>query len=169
SNLAPDMLVAAKSLAGGFPLSAVIGRADVMDSVGPGGLGGTYSGSPIACAAALAVLDVIEDENLLQRSMQLGVLVKERLHQFAANSSLRPMDAIRGLGSMVAFDLVTKPGGNIPDATAAKAVTAKAFENGLILLSCGVSGETIRLLYPLTISDEMLNEGLHMLENALGI
>ncbi|MBL4617914.1 MAG: 4-aminobutyrate--2-oxoglutarate transaminase [Robiginitomaculum sp.] len=169
SDIAPDMLVAAKSLAGGFPLSAVIGRADVMDSVGPGGLGGTYSGSPIACAAALAVLDVIEDENLLNRSVELGKMVKQRLNEFAANASLRPMDAIRGLGSMVAFDLVTKPGGNTPDAAAAKAVTAKAFANGLILLSCGVSGETIRLLYPLTISDETLNEGLHMLENALEV
>jgi len=168
SEIAPDIVVAAKSLAGGFPLSAVIGRADVMDSVGPGGLGGTYSGSPIACAAALAVLDVIEDEDLLARSVELGVRVKQRLNKFAANSNLRPMDSIRGLGSMVAFDLVTKTGGNTPDAAAAKAVTAKAFANGLILLSCGVSGETIRLLYPLTISDETLNEGLDMLKNALG-
>jgi 4-aminobutyrate aminotransferase / (S)-3-amino-2-methylpropionate transaminase / 5-aminovalerate transaminase len=167
SDIAPDLITAAKSLAGGFPLSAVIGRAEVMDSVGPGGLGGTYSGAPIACAAALAVLDVIKNENLLARSVALGAQVKERLAVFAQNPDLRPMDAIRGLGSMVAFDLVTTRGGNTPDGVAAKAVTAKAFDEGLILLSCGVSGETIRLLYPLTISDETLAEGLDMLENAL--
>jgi 4-aminobutyrate aminotransferase / (S)-3-amino-2-methylpropionate transaminase / 5-aminovalerate transaminase len=167
SDIAPDLITAAKSLAGGFPLSAVIGRAEVMDSVGPGGLGGTYSGAPIACAAALAVLDVIKDENLLARSVALGAQVKERLAIFAQNLKLRPMDAIRGIGSMVAFDLVTKRGGSTPDGAAAKAVTAKAFDEGLILLSCGVSGETIRLLYPLTISDETLAEGLDMLENAL--
>ena len=169
SDIAPDMITAAKSLAGGFPLSAVIGRADVMDSVGPGGLGGTYSGAPIACAAALAVLDVIEEENLLARSIELGRRVKERLANFAQNPELRPMDAIRGLGSMVAFDLVTKRGGNTPDGAATKAVTGKAFAEGLILLSCGVSGETIRLLYPLTISDETLAEGLDKLKNALRV
>jgi 4-aminobutyrate aminotransferase/(S)-3-amino-2-methylpropionate transaminase len=169
SDIAPDLITAAKSLAGGFPLSAVIGRADVMDSVGPGGLGGTYSGAPIACAAALAVLDVIEDENLLARSIALGKHVKQRLSAFAKNPKLRPMDAIRGLGSMVAFDLVTARGGDTPDGPAAKAVTVKAFSEGLILLSCGVSGETIRLLYPLTISDETLAEGLDKLENALRV
>lgn len=169
SEIAPDLITAAKSLAGGFPLSAVIGRADVMDNVGPGGLGGTYSGAPIACAAALAVLDVIEDENLLARSIKLGERVKDRLADFAQNPSLRPMDAIRGLGSMVAFDLVTARGGSLPDGPGAKAVTTKAFAEGLILLSCGVSGETIRLLYPLTISDETLAEGLDKLENALRV
>jgi len=169
SDIAPDMITAAKSLAGGFPLSAVIGQADIMDSVGPGGLGGTYSGAPIACAAALAVLDVIQDENLLARSNELGKLVKKRLASFAQSRNLRPMDTIRGLGSMVAFDLVTERGGSTPDGVAAKAVTTKALENGLILLSCGVSGETIRLLYPLTISDETLVEGLGMLETALEV
>jgi len=167
TGVKPDMITAAKSLAGGFPLSAVIGRAGVMDSVNPGGLGGTYAGSPIACAAALAVLEVIEEENLLARSVALGKHVKERLKAFAANPALRPMDAIRGPGSMVAFDLVSERGGSSPDGAAAKKVTAKALDEGLILLSCGVSGETIRLLYPLTISDETLDEGLGMLEKAL--
>ncbi len=167
-NVKPDMITAAKSLAGGFPLSAVTGRAELMDSVNPGGLGGTYAGSPIACAAALAVLEVIEEENLLARSVALGKKVKERLKAFAANPALRPMDAIRGPGSMIAFDLVSERGGNSPDGAAAKKVTAKALDEGLLLLSCGVSGETIRLLYPLTISDEALNEGLGMLEKALG-
>ncbi|VAV88008.1 Gamma-aminobutyrate:alpha-ketoglutarate aminotransferase [hydrothermal vent metagenome] len=169
SDVAPDMITAAKSLAGGFALSAVIGRAEVMDSVGPGALGGTYSGAPIACAAALAVLDVIEEENLLARSIELGNRVKKRLASFAQNPNLRPMDAVRGLGSMVAFDLVSKRGDKKPDGDAAKAVTKKAFENGLILLSCGVSGETIRLLYPLTINDATLAEGLDMLETALRV
>jgi len=167
SGIQPDLITAAKSLAGGFPLSAVTGRADVMDSVDPGGLGGTYAGSPIACAAGIAVLKAIEEEDLLQRSIDLGAHVTERLHAFSNNTYLAPIDAIRGLGSMIAFDMVTERGGATPNGVAAKALTQKAFQHGLILLSCGVSGETIRLLYPLTISMETLDEGLDVLEEAL--
>jgi len=165
----PDLMTVAKSLAGGLPLSGVIGRAEVMDVVEPGGLGGTYSGSPIACAAALAVIDVIEAEGLLERSRTLGARARERLGGMADDASLAPIDAVRGLGSMVAFDLVTVRGGSEPDPVAAKRTTARALERGLILLSCGVSGETVRLLYPLTIPDAQFEDGLNILEDALRI
>lgn len=163
----PDLMTVAKSLAGGLPLSGVIGRAEIMDVVEPGGLGGTYSGSPIACAAALAVIDVIEQEGLLERSEMLGARARERLSEMASNEALAPIDAVRGLGSMVAFDLVTARGGSEPDPIAAKRTTARALERGLILLSCGVSGETVRLLYPLTIPEDQFEDGLNILEDAL--
>lgn len=167
SGIAPDLITAAKSLAGGFPLSAVIGRSGVMDSVEPGGLGGTYAGAPIGCAAGLAVLKVIEEEKLLQRSIDLGAHVTERLHAISNNQYLAPIDAIRGLGSMIAFDMLMQRGSTDPNGAAAKALTQKAFEHGLILLSCGVSGETIRLLYPLTIPMAVLDAGLDILEDCL--
>ena len=162
-----DLITMAKSLAGGFPLSGVVGRADVMDRVDPGGLGGTYGGSPIGCAAALAVLDVIETEGLCERAEMLGARAKARLETLRRRNDIAPIDDIRGLGSMVAFDLVTERGGATPDGAAAKRVTANALQHGLILLSCGVAGETIRLLYPLTIEDDLFDDGLSRLEAAL--
>ncbi|MEQ1818486.1 MAG: 4-aminobutyrate--2-oxoglutarate transaminase [Terricaulis sp.] len=162
-----DLITMAKSLAGGFPLSGVTGRADLMDKVDPGGLGGTYGGSPIGCAAALAVLDVIEQEGLLARADALGARAKARLKEIQTRNDMAPIDDIRGLGSMIAFDLITERGGATPDGAAAKRTTARALEEGLILLSCGVSGETIRLLYPLTIEDELFEQGLSRLETAL--
>ena len=165
-NAEPDLITVAKSLAGGFPLSGVIGRAEVMDAAAPGGLGGTYAGSPPACAAALAVLDVIRDENLLTRAQTLGDRAKARLLQFEARNDLAPIGHVRGDGSMIGFDLVTSRGAHEPRSEAA-ALTARALERGLLLLSCGIHGETIRLLYPLTISDALLDEGLDQLEDAL--
>jgi len=162
-----DLITMAKSLAGGFPLSGVTGRADLMDKVDPGGLGGTYGGSPIGCAAALAVLDVIEQEGLLARAGALGARAKARLKEIQSRNDLAPIDDIRGLGSMIAFDLITERGSAMPNGAAAKRTTARALEEGLILLSCGVSGETIRLLYPLTIEDELFEQGLSRLETAL--
>jgi 4-aminobutyrate aminotransferase/(S)-3-amino-2-methylpropionate transaminase len=162
-----DLITMAKSLAGGFPLSAVTGRADIMDRVDPGGLGGTYGGSPIGCAAALAVLDVIDQEKLIERANTLGARAKARLKDIQTRNDMAPIDDIRGLGSMIAFDLITERAGAAPDGAAAKRVTARALEHGLILLSCGVSGETIRLLYPLTIEDELFDQGLARLETAL--
>ncbi len=162
-----DLITMAKSLAGGFPLSAVTGRADIMDKVDPGGLGGTYGGSPIGCAAALAVLDVIDSEGLLARADQLGARAKAKLKEIQARNDMAPIDDIRGPGSMIAFDLVAQRGAAAPDGAAAKRVTTRALEEGLILLSCGVSGETIRLLYPLTIEDELFEEGLSRLATAL--
>lgn len=169
TGVKPDLITVAKSLAGGFPLAGVIGRADVMDAAEPGGLGGTYAGSPVACAAALAVLEVMEEEQLLARAAHLGARTRARLETFVGRNDLRPIAGIRGPGAMIAFDLVASHGAHEPDGAAAKAVTAKALEGGLILLSCGVYGETIRLLFPLTVSDELLTEGLDRLEDALRI
>jgi 4-aminobutyrate aminotransferase/(S)-3-amino-2-methylpropionate transaminase len=167
TGVKPDLITVAKSLAGGFPLSGVIGRAEVMDAAEPGGLGGTYAGSPVACAAALAVLDVIEEEGLLARAEVLGERTRVRLASFEMRNDLLPIAGIRGRGSMIAFDLVAARGGREPAGAAAKQVTTRALEKGLVLLSCGIHGETIRLLYPLTISDGLLDEGLDRLEDAL--
>ncbi|WP_304166876.1 4-aminobutyrate--2-oxoglutarate transaminase [Phenylobacterium aquaticum] len=169
TGVKPDLITVAKSLAGGFPLSGVIGRAEIMDAAEPGGLGGTYAGSPVACAAALAVLDVIAEEGLLARAEALGARTRARLTAFEARNDLRPIAGVRGPGAMVAFDLVTSRGSRDPDGAAAKAVTAKALDRGLVLLSCGIHGETVRLLFPLTISDPLLDEGLDLLEDALRI
>lgn len=163
----PDLICVAKSLAGGFPLSGVIGRAALMDACGPGGLGGTYAGNPLACAAALAVLDVFEEEKLLDRANAVGQRLKARLETIRAANTSRPMAFIRGPGAMVAFDLVKERGGEEPDAEGAKRVTARAAELGLVLLSCGVFANTIRILVPLTASDAVIDEGLDRLEAAL--
>ncbi|MDV6332197.1 4-aminobutyrate--2-oxoglutarate transaminase [Asticcacaulis sp. 201] len=166
-DVKPDLMTMAKSLAGGYPLSGVVGRTDVMDAPVTGGLGGTYGGNPVACAAALAVLDVIEEEALLDAANRQGTRLKARIESISQRNDSVPISALRGLGAMIAFDIVTEPGGHTPDAAATKAVCLKAQEHGLILLSCGVYGNTIRLLAPLTASDEILDEGLDKLEAAL--
>lgn len=163
----PDLLTVAKSLAGGFPLSGVIGRAEIMDTAQPGGLGGTYAGSPVACAAALAVLDVIEEEGLIVRANAIGEGLRATLELFAARNDLLPIGHVRGPGAMIAFDVLAARGGDDPDGAAAKRVTARALELGLVLLSCGIHGETIRLLMPLTASNAVIDEGMAILEQAL--
>lgn len=167
SGIEPDLMTLAKSLGGGFPLSGVIGRTEIMDSVQPGGLGGTYAGSPIACAAALAVLDVIEDEGLVARANRIGERLRNQLEGLAAHHDLTPIGHVRGPGAMVAFDVLAARGSDQPDGAAAKRVTARALELGLVLLSCGIHGETIRLLMPLTTPDTLIDEGMHILEEAL--
>jgi 4-aminobutyrate aminotransferase/(S)-3-amino-2-methylpropionate transaminase len=167
SAVKPDLMTVAKSLAGGFPLSGVIGRADIMDAAEPGGLGGTYAGSPIACAAALAVLDVIEEENLIERANHIGDKMKSRLASISMRNNTVPIAAIRGPGAMVAFDIVKTRGTDEPDPDMTKKVLATAREHGLILLSCGVYGNAIRLLVPLTASDQLIDDGLDVLEMAL--
>jgi 4-aminobutyrate aminotransferase/(S)-3-amino-2-methylpropionate transaminase len=167
SGVKPDIMTIAKSLAGGFPLSGVIGRADVMDAAEPGGLGGTYAGSPLACAAALAVLDVIEEEKLVDRANHIGERMKARLEAISMRNNSIPIAAIRGPGAMTAFDVVTTRGTNEPDPDMTKKILVKARENGLILLSCGVYGNAIRLLVPLTASDTLIDEGMDVLEQAL--
>ena len=167
TGVKPDLVTVAKSLAGGFPLSGVIGRAALMDAVEPGGLGGTYAGSPVACAAALAVLDVIGDERLLERADALGARVTARLHALAQREDLRPIGHVRGPGSMIAFDLLRQRGGDAPDPAATREVLQRAHADGLMLLGCGGLGESVRLLYPLTIPDAVLDEGLALLEGAL--
>jgi 4-aminobutyrate aminotransferase/(S)-3-amino-2-methylpropionate transaminase len=162
-----DLICVAKSLAGGFPLSGVIGRAPVMDATDPGGLGGTYAGNPIACAAALAVLDVIAADDLLERSNRIGSRIKARIEAHAIRNDVMPIAAVRGRGSMIAFDLIRSRGSDEPDAEATKVVVKRAYENGLILLSCGVFSNAIRVLVPLTASDETVDEGVTILERAL--
>jgi 4-aminobutyrate aminotransferase/(S)-3-amino-2-methylpropionate transaminase len=167
SGVEPDLITIAKSLAGGFPLSGVVGRAAIMDAAEPGGLGGTYAGSPIACAAALAVLDVIAEEKLIERANTIGARIKGALAKSAQRNDTVAIASIRGPGAMVAFDIVKRRGTAEPDADATKKVTTAALSEGLILLSCGVNANTVRILNPLTISDALLDEGLAMLERAL--
>jgi len=163
----PDLMTIAKSLAGGFPLSAVSGRAAIMDSADPGGLGGTYAGNPVACAAALAVLDVFEDEELLDRANAIGERLKGRLAALENRNDLLPIRAIRGPGAMVAFDIVRDITTGEPDPEATRTVIQRAWESGLVLLSCGVYANTVRILVPLTASDTIIDEGLDLLEAAL--
>jgi len=166
SGVKPDLIAMAKALGGGFPLSAVVGRADVMDAVAPGGLGGTYGGSPVGCAAALAVLDVIERDDLVGEANRIGDRIRTRLARLANNASGRLIANIRGAGAMIGFDVVP-PDGGAPPADLAKALCARALERGLVLLTCGTKSEAIRLLPPLTISEATLDEGLDRLEEAL--
>jgi len=167
SGVKPDMITIAKSLAGGLPLAGVVGRAEIMDAVGPGGLGGTYAGNPLACAAGLAVLDVFEREKLLERSVAIGALIQSRLETLKGGADLLPINAIRGRGCMIAFDLVRQAGEHEPDADAAKRVTTRALQQGLVLLTCGVYANTVRILVPLTASDAIVKEGLDIMERAL--
>ncbi len=157
-GVAPDLTTFAKSIAGGFPVSGVCGKAEIMDAIAPGGLGGTYAGSPIACAAALAVMDVFEEENLLARSQAVG----ERLTNAfkAIQSKHKAIGDVRGLGAMVAVELFE--GGDVhkPDAALTGKIVARARDKGLILLSCGTYGNVLRILVPLTASDELLDRGM---------
>jgi 4-aminobutyrate aminotransferase len=155
----PDLLVSGKSIGGGLPLAAVTGRAELMDAVPPGGLGGTFGGNPLSCAAAVAVLEAIREPGFLARATALGESLRARLDELAARHA--GIGEVRGLGPMLALELFEQS----PDR--ARAVVDAAFDRGLLLLSCGLYGNVIRLLPPLTIADEELDEGLAMLEEAL--
>ncbi|MDF8363058.1 4-aminobutyrate--2-oxoglutarate transaminase [Achromobacter anxifer] len=159
-----DLITMAKSLGGGFPISGVVGRADVMDAPAAGGLGGTYAGNPLAVAAAHAVLDVIAEEKLCERAVALGD--KLRAHLEGLRAKVPGIADVRGLGSMVAVELNDAATGK-PDAEAVKRVQARAIEKGLILLSCGVYGNVLRFLYPLTIPDAQFDRALAILSEAL--
>ena len=163
----PDLMTAAKSLAGGFPLAAVVGRAKIMDAPDPGGIGGTYAGNPIACAAALGVFDAFETEGLLDLALKQGEIIMKRMQSVKAKGRGMPIGDIRGLGAMCAFEMVTEHGGTKPDAAGAKALAAKCLERGLLILTCGVYSDTVRLLTPLTAPEAVLNEGLDILESAI--
>jgi 4-aminobutyrate aminotransferase/(S)-3-amino-2-methylpropionate transaminase len=163
----PDLMTAAKSLAGGFPLAAVVGRAKIMDAPDPGGIGGTYAGNPIACAAALGVFDAFKADNLLEKAEAQGKLIMERMTAIKAKGRGMPIGDIRGLGAMCAFEMVTEHGGSKPDAAGAKALAAKCLDRGLLILTCGVYSDTVRLLTPLTASDALLKEGLDIIESAI--
>jgi 4-aminobutyrate aminotransferase len=156
----PDMTVFGKSIGGGLPLAGVTGGAEVMDAVPPGGLGGTFGGNPLSCAAALAVLDVVSEPEFLAGARQLGEALRGRLDDIAARTP--DIGEVRGLGSMLAFEFTERT----PER--AKAVVDAAFERGLILLSCGLYGNVIRLLPPLNIAADELDEGLAILEESLG-
>lgn len=162
--VAPDLITTAKSMAGGFPISGVVGRAEVMDAPAPGGLGGTYAGSPIGCAAALAVLQVFGDEQLLARSRALGERLTAGLRRIAAQEPA--IGDVRGLGAMVAIELFEQGDTDRPDAALTRRVVAEAARRGLILLSCGSYGNVIRVLVPLTASDLLVDEGLALLADS---
>jgi 4-aminobutyrate aminotransferase len=163
-DVIPDIITLAKSMAGGTTLSAVTGKAEVMDGPAPGGLGGTYAGNPLAIAAAHAVIDVIEEEKLVARANALGEKLTKRLK--AAQAKVPALKEIRGLGSMIAAEFFDPKTGE-PSTDAMKRVQAAALENGLILLSCGVYVNALRFLYPLTIQDAVFDEALDILDAAL--
>jgi 4-aminobutyrate aminotransferase/(S)-3-amino-2-methylpropionate transaminase len=165
SGVEPDLMTIAKSVAGGLPLSAVIGKADVMDAPGPGGLGGTYGGAPLACAAGLAVLEVIREEQLLNRAQHIGHFMTSRLKGLQVR--FPSVGDVRALGAMVAIELVKNCSADQPDPELTKALVQAAGRRGLILLSCGVYGNVIRFLAPLTIPDALLKEGFNIFEQAL--
>lgn len=168
AGIEPDMMTLAKSLAGGFPLSAVVGKKSVMDACNPGGLGGTYAGSPLGCVAGLAVLEVIEEENLCDRANTIGALMVDRLNGMANRNTLSPViGEIRALGGMVAVELLKNRDTREPDADLTKALVQKCAAKGLVILSCGTYGNVIRFLVPLVASDALVNEGMDVLEAAL--
>jgi 4-aminobutyrate aminotransferase len=159
-DVEPDLLVSGKTLGGGLPLAGVTGRAELMDAVHVGGLGGTFGGNPVACAAALAVLDELAAPGFAEQAEHVATLLRTRLEEMAARQPL--IGEVRGLGPMLALEL------REPTPDVAKATTAAAYEKGLLLLACGLDGNVIRLLPPLTASDEDLERGLGLLEEALG-
>jgi 4-aminobutyrate aminotransferase/(S)-3-amino-2-methylpropionate transaminase len=165
SGVVPDLVTMAKSMAGGFPISAVLGRADIMDAPAPGGLGGTYAGSPLACAAALAVLQAFEDQKLLERGRRLGQRLQDGLGAIAARCPA--IAEVRGLGPMVAIELAVDGRPERPDAELTRRLVAEAARRGLVLISCGAYANVIRILVPLTASDALVDEGLKVLSESL--
>ena len=163
-NVEPDLVTVAKSLGAGMPIAAVVGRAEIMDSVHAGGLGGTYGANPLACAAALAVLEVFEEEDMLGKSRALGKKLKERFEKW--QKQFKVIGAIRGLGAMLGLTIV-KGEGREPAADEAKKLAAFCLERGLIILVCGSYGNVVRVLVPFVITDEQLEQGLSILEQGL--
>jgi 4-aminobutyrate aminotransferase/(S)-3-amino-2-methylpropionate transaminase len=164
SGVEPDIMTMAKSMADGMPISAIVGTDKYMDASGPNSLGGTYTGSPTACAAALAVMEVFETEDILGKSQRLGEKLRKRFDQW--QEKFTHVDNARNLGAMAAFELSEKSS-HEPRADLAGAVTKKAKEKGLILLNCGMYGNTLRFLMPVTIEDDILEEGLNIVEECL--
>jgi 4-aminobutyrate aminotransferase/(S)-3-amino-2-methylpropionate transaminase len=165
SGIEPDLVTVAKSLAGGFPLAAVVGKAPIMDSVQRGGIGGTFSGSPVGCAAALAVLEVIEEEHLVERAQAIGELITRRL--IGMTGRFPQIGDVRALGAMAAMELVKDPATREPDRELTAALLRTVGERGLVLLSAGEDANVIRFLVPLTASDEVVEEGLAIIEGTL--
>ena len=164
-NLEPDLMVLAKSLGGGMPISAVVGRSEIMDAPAPGGLGGTYAGNPVACAAALAVIDIMFDEDLPAGARHVGEIAETRMRQWA--DELECIGEVRGLGAMLAMELVSDRASKKPDALLTADVLHECHDNGLVVLKAGLYDNVIRLLPPLTITDDELSRGLDILGAAL--
>lgn len=164
-SVEPDLVTIAKSLGAGMPLSAVVGRSEMMNSPQVGGLGGTYGGNPVCCAAALAVLEIFEEENLVQRAERLGIKIRARFEDFHKRFEL--VGDVRGLGPMLALELVRDRETKEPAAAEAKALVKFCYEKGLVILSCGNLSNVIRLLMPLVITDEQLERGLAIMEEGL--
>jgi 4-aminobutyrate aminotransferase / (S)-3-amino-2-methylpropionate transaminase / 5-aminovalerate transaminase len=165
-DVEPDLLVSGKSIGGGLPLAAVTGRGEVMDAVDPGGLGGTFGGNPVACAAALAILEEVATDRFRARADEIGSKIRAALDALA--DRFQTIGEVRGLGAMLAFELVEDRETKEPAATLARRTTQAARERGLVLLSCGLYGNVIRILVPLVISDEELDRGFELLEESLG-
>ncbi|GAB4252626.1 MAG: 4-aminobutyrate--2-oxoglutarate transaminase [Thermoleophilia bacterium] len=164
-DVEPDIITTAKSLAAGYPLSGITGRADIMDAPHAGGLGGTYGGNPVACRAALAVLEIIEEQDLLRRAETLGNHVRQTFEQW--QQELEVVGDVRGKGAMVAFELVTDRKTKEPAADLTKALVARAVEKGVLMISAGTYGNVIRPLMPLTIDEDTLHRGLSLIREAL--
>jgi 4-aminobutyrate aminotransferase/(S)-3-amino-2-methylpropionate transaminase len=167
AGIEADLITTAKGIAGGYPLAAVTGKAEIMDAPLPGGLGGTYGGSPVGCSAALAVIEIIEEEGLVERALEIGARFKERLTALQAKYPNTIGDIRCDRGAMMAVELVADGDVAKPAVELTKSLVAKAYDNGLVLLSCGVNGNVIRFLPALTISDELIDEGLDILESCL--
>lgn len=167
AGVVPDLITMAKGLAGGFPLSAVTGRAEVIDAAPAGGLGGTYAGNPLAIAAAHAVLDVIADEDLCARATEIGDRILTRLRAVQARQGMEAIGDVRGLGAMIAFELVTDRASKAPDAALTNAIIAEAEARGLIMISCGMHGNVVRLLPPLTTPMAQVDEALDIIEASI--
>ena len=167
AGVKPDLVTLAKGLAGGFPLSAVVGKARIVAAAQPGGLGGTYAGSPVGIAAAHAVLDVVDEEQLVARAAKIGASLQGRLKSLAARQGMERLGDVRGLGAMTAVEFVEDPATRAPSPQLANRVVAEAEKRGLIVLSCGVYGNVVRFLPPLTIEDATLEEALQIFERAV--
>lgn len=166
-DVEPDLMTVAKGLAGGFPLAGVVGKAEIMDAPLPGGLGGTYAGSPVGCAAALSVLDVIEQEGLVARAAEIGGVIKKKFQALKKQHETRIGDIRADHGAMAAMEFVEDGDAAKPDPALLASVVARAQESGLIVLKCGVRGNVLRLLPPLTIEDAVLEEGMGILERSI--
>ena len=167
AGITADIVAMAKGLAGGLPLAAITGRADVMDASNPGGLGGTYAGNPLACAAAHAVLEVIEEEGLCGRANAIGKIILDRCRQMKDRSNLNCIGDVRGIGAMCAIELVKDVASGEPAPQLTQTLMKVANQNGLVLLSCGTYGNVIRFLAPLTASDAIVREGMDIFEASL--
>ncbi len=164
-DVVPDLVTVSKSLAAGVPLSGVVGSAEMLDAAAPGELGGTYAGSPLGCVAALAVLDIIEEEGLNKRSEEIGKVIEDKA--LAWKETYQKIGEVRRLGAMAAIEIVKDQDTREPDKAAAAAIAKYANEHGLLLLTAGINGNIIRFLTPLVITDELLHEGLDIIEEAL--